>query len=136
MGTASHSQTISADADRVWAYLGDFNGLSRWHPDVKTSALEDGGQVRRLALHNGAEIVERLIALDPAARICRYSIIGGPLPIKRHEAAIEIRSANGASVVDWRCDFESAGPPDSELIPVFRQIFQTGLTNLKSILET
>jgi hypothetical protein len=136
MGAASHSQTINAGPDTVWAYLGDFNGLPRWHPDVKNSTLENNGMLRRLALHNGAEIIERLVEIDPAARRCRYSIVGGPLPIKRHEAVIEIRPNGRASIVDWRCEFESGGPPDAELVPIFQQIFRTGLTGLKSILET
>jgi hypothetical protein len=135
MGTASHSQTINAGVDAIWAYLGDFNGLPRWHPDVKSSTLEDNGTVRRLALHNGAEVIERLLELDPAARRCRYSIIGGPLPVARHEAVIHIRPNGHGSMVDWRCEFETGGPPESELVPIFQHIFQTGLTRLKSILE-
>ena len=135
MGTASHSQPIGANVDAIWTYLGDFNGLPRWHPDVKSSTLGDGDKIRRLSLHNGAEVVERLIAHDSAARMYRYSIIGGPRPLKRHEATIEVRRHNGGAVVDWRCDFESAGPPESELIPIFQQIFETGLANLKILVE-
>jgi len=135
MGAALHSETINADAEAVWSYLGDFNGLARWHPDVKSSMLEDGGRTRRLTLHNGAEIIEQLIEIDPLVRRCRYSITASPLPVARHEAAIAVQPNGAGSIVDWRCDFESAGPPDSELVPLFQQIFRTGLAHLKTMLE-
>lgn len=136
MGSVSHSQTINADPDAVWAYVGDFNGLPRWHPDVKSSTLEENGTTRRLLLHNGAEVVEQVVEIDSTTRRCRYRIIGGPLPIARHEAVMAIRAGDPGAAVDWRCEFVSDGPPDSELVPVFQQIFRTGLTQLKSMLET
>ena len=135
MGHASHSIAINAEPAAVWNYVGDFNGLARWHPAIAASELEDGGQVRRLTLRGGGEIVERLLAHDNAQRSCSYSITAGPLPVKRHAATILVDGTGNTSTVDWRCEFESAGPPDADVTAIFMQIFETGLGNLKTLVE-
>jgi Polyketide cyclase / dehydrase and lipid transport len=135
MGHASHSIAINAEPAAVWTYVGDFNGLARWHPAIAASRLEDGGQVRRLALRDGGEFVERLLGHDDAQRSCSYSITESPLPVKRHAATIRVNATGKISTVDWRCEFESAGPPDADITTIFMQIFETGLGNLKTLLE-
>ena len=135
MGHVALSMPINADAAAVWDYVGDFNGLPRWHPGVATSTLEDGGQVRHLTLQDGAELLERLLGRDDARRSYNYSITQSPLPIKRYSATIRVTAAGGGSQVDWSGEFESAGPPDEDVTAIFRGIYEAGLTNLKTLLE-
>jgi carbon monoxide dehydrogenase subunit G len=135
MGTASHSIEIAADPAAVWDYVGDFNGLHRWHPGVLESALEEGGKVRRLKLKNGSTNLERLLEHDDARRITRYSITASALPLRRHAATIAVLGNERGSMVNWACEFESKGPPDAELEALFRQIFSVGLASLKEKLE-
>jgi hypothetical protein len=135
MGTASHSIDIAADPAAVWDYVGDFNGLHRWHPGVVKSTLEEGGKVRRLKLRNGSVNLERLLDHDDARRVSRYSITESALPLRRHAATIAVLGNERGCTVNWACEFESKGPPDAELEAIFRQIFAVGLANLKSLLE-
>ena len=120
----------------VWKAIAPFDSIGRWHSDVVSCTLEDGGKFRRLTTRSGVQIFERLVRVDPEARVLAYSIIESPLPIRKHEATMTVRPEGNRSIVDWRCEFESAGPPDQELVPIFQQIFQTGLTSLKSHMET
>lgn len=135
MGDASLVINIEADAASIWDLVGDFNGMPRWHPGVAESVLEDGGRIRRLRLAHGAVVVERLMQHDADKRICTYSMAEGPLPIRAHSATIHVAGSGSRSTVSWVCEFESAGPPDAEIAPIFRQIFEAGLTNLKALLE-
>jgi Polyketide cyclase / dehydrase and lipid transport len=135
MGHASYSLAIKASAAATWDYVGDFNGLPRWHPAVKASTLEEGGQVRRLTLQDGAEIVERLLGRDDGLRSYNYSITQSPLPIKRYSATIRVSATPDGSQVDWNGEFESAGPPDADVAAIFQQIYSGGLDNLKILLE-
>ena len=135
MGTASLLMDFKADAATVWAVIGDFNGLHKWHPGVADSRVEDGGRLRHLTLRDGGFVVERLMQLDPARRLCTYGIIEGRLPIRAHSATLQVVDNGHGSRVSWACEFESAGPPDAELTKIFRQIFEAGLNNLQAVLE-
>ena len=134
MATASHSIEIAADPAAVWDYVGDFNGLPRWHPGVAESKLEEGGKVRRLKLKNGGVNVERLLERDDARHICRYSITESGLPVRQHAATIAVLGNERGSTVNWACEFESKGPPDAEIAAIFKQIFTAGLSNLQALL--
>ena len=73
-------EIIAAPAQRIWAFVGDFAQLQRWHPAV-LSCIATGsgvGSVRRVYL-NGASVDERLDALDSDTRRIAYSVIGGDL---------------------------------------------------------
>jgi mxaD protein len=58
--------TIKAPAAKVWALVGDFNGMPKWHPAVKESKIEekDGSTFRTLTLQDGGTILERLKGKD------------------------------------------------------------------------
>jgi hypothetical protein len=79
--------------------------------------------------------LERLLEHDEARRVCRYSITESALPIRRHAATIAVLGNERGSTVNWACEFESKGPPDAELEAIFRQIFATGLSSLKALLD-
>lgn len=135
MGTASHSIDIDADPAKVWALVGDFNGLPRWNPGLADSRLEDGGKLRILTRRTGDQVRERLLEQDDAHRRVRYSIIESGLPVGRHAATIEVVPRGKGATVNWSCEFESKGPPDAELAAIFKQIYTGGLSKLKSLLE-
>lgn len=133
----SHAQTIDIDADpaKVWAVVGDFNGLPAWNPGLASSQLEDGGNVRLLVRRAGGHVRERLVERDETQRVIRYSIFESGLPVSRHLATMQVQPRGKGSTVTWSCEFESKGPPDAEVAAIFRQIFTGGLSSLKTLLE-
>jgi hypothetical protein len=135
MGAASHSIEIAADPAAVWDYVGDWNGLHRWHPGVLESALEEGGKVRRLKLRNGSTNLERLLEHDDTRRITRYSITQSALPLRRHAATIAVLGNERGSVVNWACEFETTGAPEAQFEAIFKQVFAAGLAALKEKVE-
>ena len=53
------SSTASADA--VWAKIGDFCGIGKWHPAIEKCVLSADGKQRTLSLKGGGTVVEKLV---------------------------------------------------------------------------
>ena len=82
---------VTAPAEEVWRLVGGWNALPQWHPAVETSAIEDGGHIRRLKLADGAEFTEQLEKFDGEARTYTYSIVASPLPLADYRSTITVR---------------------------------------------
>ena len=54
--SAKTASKLSADA--VWSKIGDFCGISNWHPAVEKCELSADGKTRTLSLNGGGTIVE------------------------------------------------------------------------------
>ncbi len=134
MSQVSVTQDINASADAVWAYVGDFNGLSRWHPGIAESVLEDGGSKRRLTLGDGAELLEEARERDEAGMSYSYAILESPLPIQNYVSTFKVTSAGDGCEVTWFSSFDTTGDED-EMIGLIRGIYEGGLDNLKAIVE-
>ena len=76
MATVSLSTTLPVPARTVWDAIGGFNSLARWHPAVAKSeeSKEGTATIRRLTLHGGGSIVERLEAPDDQGRLVRVTV--------------------------------------------------------------
>ena len=78
----------------------------------------------------GMEIVERLIRRDDGGRVLVYGIVGGPVPVQRHEATITVEPDGDGSRVTWAVEIE----PDS-MTDLFVQTYQQSLEALKAHAE-
>jgi hypothetical protein len=63
---AKAASKLSADA--LWARIGDFCGIGKWHPAIEKCELSADGRTRTLSLKGGGTIVEALVKMDPTAR--------------------------------------------------------------------
>jgi len=81
MTKVSLSTRLPVLAPTVWDLIGGFNNLAEWHPAVAKSEETKGGAatIRRLTLHGGGTIVERLESKDDKRRT--YS--AGPRTTRR-----------------------------------------------------
>jgi len=86
------STVINAPIERVWHCVSDFNGLPAWMPGMKDSAIEPGkgekeiGTVRSLTMIGSKDkLRERLEVLSPKEFMISYSVLEGPLPVKKHQ---------------------------------------------------
>ena len=132
------SVRVNAPAKAVWAFIGGFQVLDRWHPDVATSKLigtgKEIGDIRVLTLHNDARIVEKLEFYDEATMTLRYTILESPLPIKNYHATVSVKSvgANEAEVI-WKSTLTAVGTSDEEVIKVISNIYLAGLNTLNKL---
>lgn len=126
------SVTLNAKPAAVWALVGDYNGLYRWHPAIAASDRQD--KVRVLTLGDGATITEMLLEQDNENHSYRYAITKSPLPVADYEAEIAVQSnGKGGSTVTWSTSFNAAGLPDKEAEKVIQGVFKAGLGNLEKL---
>ncbi len=125
---------LNVTPDKLWKLIGGFNALPDWHPAVEKSHLEEGGSMRRLSLHDGGTIVEKLTQLDDKERVYSYSIIDSPLPVANYESTIRVKDDNeGNTTVEWCSEFDAKGATESEAMDAISGIYQAGFDNLKKM---
>lgn len=133
------STVIDAPVEKVWEAIRDFDGLPGWHPGISASEIEDGGDaarvgcVRRLTLGDGAEVRERLVALDDSARSCTYEFVTSPFNVRSYRSTIQAMpvTASGKSFVQWFADFDADAVDEAELDRTFAQgVYAAGLNGL------
>jgi hypothetical protein len=132
MAKVHETQTLRGSVEEVWAVVGGFDDLPRWHPSVASSTLEEGGRVRRLRLADGAVLVERLHSFNERERSYGYSIEQGPLPVSRYRSLVHVGEAAGESGcrVEWSGEFAADGVPEAEAIRIISGIYRAGLDRL------
>jgi carbon monoxide dehydrogenase subunit G len=119
---------IAKPADEVWTLVGEFGGLDTWMAGIDSCTVE--GDIRTISTM-GMTLTEQLVGRDADARSITYSIVGEGAPVAKHEATITVLDAgDGASEVTWDVSVE----PD-EAAPMFRDIYQGALTQVKTTLE-
>lgn len=127
---------LLADPTQVWATVGDFDALADWHPAIAMCRSEGGGDVRRLTLSGGGEVVEWLVEQND--RDMKYTYLleqPGPLPVQQYMATLEAKPATGGDAyITWSGQFEPTGDPAAAQRLV-TDVFQQGLNNLESLFE-
>jgi hypothetical protein len=125
---AKASSKLSADA--LWAKIGDFCGISKWHPAVEKCELSADGKIRTLSLKGGGTIVEALVKMDAAGKSYTYSIVSGPLPVANYTSTIAVYADGVTSVVNWWGKYDAKGAPDADVQKIIQGIYDAGLKAL------
>jgi hypothetical protein len=135
MAKVSMQTELNVPVQQVWDLIGGFNALPDWHPAVEKSELEEGGQIRRLSLVGGGEIIEKLEQVNDNEHLYTYSIINSPLPVADYTASIRVRADDSGekTVVEWWSSFSPDGAPEDSAVKVIQDIYQAGFDNLQQI---
>ena len=132
MAKVSMNLSLSVSADDVWGVIGGFNTLNTWHPAI-VSCESDGntpGCMRTLTVPDGAQVIERLDAIDDGARSYTYSITDSPLPVENYSATINVVERGDGSEIQWSSDFKPSGASEAEATGIIEGIFQAGFDAL------
>jgi len=77
--------------------------------------------------------IERLEALDNDAKLLKYSLIQGPLPVENYLATMQLSAIDdGRTRLEWSSDFEPAGISESEAVEAIRGIYRGGIAGLQA----
>ncbi len=128
------AQCLPHAADVVWALIGDFGGLHRWHPRVCRLDLSWEGRIRTLHYDDGACVVERLEARNDVARRYAYVLVDGILPVQTCRSRLEVKAAAGGCRVIWSSDFEALGDAAGLAAATLRASYNSGLSALANAL--
>jgi Polyketide cyclase / dehydrase and lipid transport len=126
---------LTVDAPSAWAAVGDFCGISKWHPAVTKCELteKDGKTFRTLTLKDGAKLLEQLIAFDKAGMSYTYAIVDGPLPVANYQSTLSVKSAGNSSMLSWTGTFDAKGAADAEAVKTITGIYQAGAGELAKL---
>lgn len=126
------SVQINAKPTAVWALVGDYNSLYRWHPVVTSS--DRNGKIRILTLGNGAQLIETLLSQDDTNHTYSYAIVSSPLPVADYESTLNVMdNGKGGSTVTWSSSFNAAGASDADATTAIQGVYQAGLKNLEKL---
>lgn len=143
---------IARTPEQVWAIVGDFDSIARWHPAVASSPADKGnaiGSKRTLTLKAPGDpsFDEELVKYDGAARTYSYRIEKVDpkvLPVNNYVAWFEVApNAGGGTTVEWRAAFYRGyvlnDPPpelnDAASVKAITGVFRAGLDNIKALAE-
>ena len=143
---------IARTPDQVWAIVGDFDSIARWHPAIASSPADHGnavGSKRTLTLRaEGApQFEEELVKYDAAAHSYQYKIEKVDpkvLPVNNYNAWFEVQAnPAGGTTIEWRAAFYRGymlnDPPpelnDAASSKAVAGVLRAGLDNIKALAE-
>lgn len=129
-------QHLASPAELVWARVGDFGGLHRWHPKVRGTDLSWEGRIRTVHYLDGSRAVERLEARSDASRRYVYVVVDGAVPVNNCRSTLHVRSNGSGSAVTWSCEFEPLGDGETSAIEALRSLYHDGLVALVLAMES
>jgi hypothetical protein len=128
-------RVLDCPADTVWALIGDFGGLHRWHPLVQRLDLSWEGRIRTLHFQDGSLMVERLETRNDPARRYIYAMVDGALPLHDYRATLQVQSREGGCLVSWSAVFEPLGVSPQAARGQLRRLYTIGLATLGDALQ-
>ena len=126
--SAKANSTLSADA--MWAKVGDFCGISQWHPAIEKCELSADGKQRTLSLKGGGTVVEKLVKMDAAHRSYTYAIINSPLPVSHYRSTLSVKPHGKGSTVSWTGKFDAKGASDADAKKTMDGVYDAGVKAL------
>jgi hypothetical protein len=144
---------VARTPDQVWALVGDFDSIARWHPAVASSPADHGNDVgskRTLTLRAPGDpsFEEELVKYDAAAHRYQYRIEKVDpkiLPVNNYSAWFELSpNDQGGATVEWRAAFYRGymlnDPPpelnDDASQAAVEGVLRAGLDNIKKLAES
>lgn len=134
----TRSRDVDAPPAAVWAVIGDFCAIGRWHPQVERCILSNDEddesvtvQVRGLVVKGGlGTIVEIETARDETGMSYSYSFVQGPLPVSAYNATFAVRPNGSGSTVIWSGTFDAAGVADAAAVADLTEVYDVGLAGI------
>lgn len=133
----SRSVEIQTSPAAVWALVGDFCAIKKWHPMVVSCTLSNDDSEGRavatrslVAAGNLGTIVEVETSRDEKTMTYSYAYVRGPLPVKAYNATIAVHPNGSGSTVVWTATFDAAGMTDAEAKADIEGVYDKGLAGI------
>ncbi|MGZ3322684.1 MAG: SRPBCC family protein [Xanthobacteraceae bacterium] len=116
----------SMSTDALWKKVGDFCGISAWHPAIEKCVLSADGKQRTLSLKGGGTVVEALENWDDANRSYTYTILSGPLPVANYHSTISVADDPKGSALKWMGTYDAKGASDADAKKTMDGVYEAG----------
>lgn len=129
---AHYAKDTSASAAKAWATIGDFCGISKWHPALEKCELlkKDGATQRKLFLKGGGTILEQLVEQNDETMTQTYVILEGVLPVANYKSTLKVVPKGDGATFDWSGTFDAKGAKDEESKKVISGVYTAGIDAL------
>jgi hypothetical protein len=130
--------TFALGADAVWARLGRFCSIAEWQSLVAGCVVDErrDGIHRTVVMRNDTAYVERLERFSHEERRLAYSILSGPLPVRRYVSELQVLPVDARhSRLVWQAWYEV--PAGTEAAAVARDLsalFRNGIQGMERLL--
>lgn len=126
------SVDVTAAPAAAWKAIGDFCGISAWHPAVAKCEPSGEGtaKMRTLTLKDGAKILEKQLSFDDKTMSYSYAIVeAGPLPVANYTSTIAVKPNGSGSKITWSGKFDPKGD-EAKAAEAIGGVYQGGLDGL------
>jgi hypothetical protein len=127
---SSVTMPSSMSPDALWKKVGDFCGISAWHPAIEKCVLSADGKQRTLSLKGGGTIVEALENWDDAKHSYSYTILSGPLPVANYHSTISVTGDTKGSALKWMGTYDAKGASDADAKKAIDGVYESGAKTL------
>lgn len=130
---AKVEKNSTASAASVWAAVGDFCGIAKWHPAVAKCVLseKDGKTFRELTLGDGGKIFEEQVSFDAAKMTYTYKILESVLPVSNYQSTLSVVANGDGSTVSWGGTFDAKeGSTDEDAVKTMTGVYTAGVEAL------
>jgi hypothetical protein len=129
---ASVSRVTSANPARAWEVIGDFCGISTWHPEVKACELSEvmGAKLRIFTRADGGRIREQLVEQNNESMRMRTLLLDGALPVSNYQATLSVVVTEAGTTYNWTGTFEANAVADVEAVKSITGFYSAGLEAL------
>lgn len=145
---ADENVVIQAPVEKVWAVIKQFDGVDKWHPDVKHSEgngkNNEVGEVRTITLQNGEQFTEELDFYSEQDHLYKYRMKKentAALPISSHTTSFQVKAGEtpNTSVISIKSRFyrgDTGNTPsvqlsDESAVKAMTEFFKNGLTGVQ-----
>ena len=138
MGRVTMKALLPVTAPWLWPLVRWDGRWLEWYPGAVALELAGTrkGDLRRLRLHDGADLVQRLDHVSRIEDAYTYSIIAGPYPVTACLAQVRVlpHDGDGRATLVWTANFHPAGVSEEAAEEFIRRLYQTGFDTLSALL--
>jgi hypothetical protein len=129
--------TFAHGADEVWARLGRFCSIAEWQSLVAGCVVDErrDGFYRTVVMRNDTAYVERLERFSHEERRLSYSILSGPLPVRRYVSELQVLPLDARhSRLVWQAWYEvPAGTQATTVAQDLSGLFRNGIQGMERL---
>lgn len=125
---------VNASRDQVWSVLGDLARVDTWIEGIVGVKVDGNRRVCTFA--NGVVQHEEITDYSAEDYRYRYSIEGGPLPLKLNRGRFEVETQGEGALIIWDAEVETLDPQqEAQILQMLDGAYKQTIESLRQRIE-